>query len=262
MDFFYSIQDLINFSSYWDIILLLLSYLTIIPFIYLIHLINYKVENTKLTYYFEHNYDLKNLITHINEFELLFSKRFENFKNLLEKLDKDSEGNLWLHSEVIDSILLCIKFNGQNRFSIFWNLSDTLLKVIILSLPLIGATIVLISYIYYDVGESVLSFIAVIITLPVLLVLYSYFLKLSIIINKKIGKPLPSLNLAYTALESLVNWNISRSKDKETGEHFYYTTIHKYNNTVNENLHFTNVYVPTSSMIYGNLKEQALGEKK
>ena len=97
--------------------------------------------------------------------------------------------------------------------------------------------------------------------MPVILIVFSWFLKFSQRIFRKRGKPVPALSLASLALDTLINTHIARSFDKNTGDYFYYTRIHKYNNEVNAKSAFSKVYVQTSSDIYGDLKEQAIGEK-
>ena len=131
----------------------------------------------------------------------------------------------------------------------------------ILLLPLIGAIVVLISHIYFGLGGLVMSLVPMIFIMPVILIIFSYFLKFSQKIFRKRGKPFPALSLAFLAVEALINTHIARSFDNKTGDHFYYTKIHENNNEVNSKSGFSKVYVQTSSDIYGNLKEQAIGEK-
>jgi hypothetical protein len=145
--------------------------------------------------------------------------------------------------------------------TVFWDTSDTFLKVIILFLPIIVISIILISNIYFGLSGLVLSFVPMIIILPLILVIFSYFLQFSLYIIRKRGKILPALSLAIFSVDALIDRKVVRSFDKITKEYFYYTEVHKYNNLVNVDSHLRGDYIQTSSSIYGNLNELTLGEK-
>lgn len=253
-----------NLFSYWDIILGILILLILIPFIYIGYLKRLKIPQKNELYHFpgECNANKANeIIDYVEKLENLFGKRFSNFKNLLAQFEKDPAEDKRMHVEVIESIIFCIKLNGQKRWNVFWNLSDSFLKVIILMLPITGVIIVVISEIYFDFTGLVFSIIATIFSLPFILIIFSSFLKLSQYIFRKRGNTLPALSLAYFALDALINFNVSRAYDKKTETYFYYTTIQKYNNLVNDKFGFSSVYIRSSSSILGDLREQALGEK-
>ena len=132
----------------------------------------------------------------------------------------------------------------------------------ILLLPLVVATIVVISNIYYGLGGVIMSLIPMLFIIPVILTTFSNFLRISQNIFRKKGNPIPALSLANLAVEALINTHIIRSFDKDTKEHFYYTRIHKYNNEVNAEIGLlSKVYVRTSSEKYGSMKELTIGEK-
>jgi len=255
-----SISSIKDFVSYFDIMLYLLSLLLLVPFAYLGYLKNRKIHDNKIPYHFKGVYNSKQLIDHVEGLELLFCKRFHRFKKLLEQFGQDSAGDMRKHNEVINSILLCIKLNGRTRLTAFWDLSDIFLKIMILLLPLIGLIVVLISNIYFGLGGLVMSLFAMLFIIPVMLVMFSHFLRIAQYIFGRTSKTVPALSLAFIAIESLINTNVSRSRDDTTGEFFYYTTIHKNNNEVNANTRLSSVYVTTSSMIYGDLKKQALSD--
>ena len=255
-----TIKDLV---SYWDILLFIACMLIVVPFIYIGYLKIHMVTDEQLPYHFGGEYTSKEIIKHVEVLEKAFGKKFSKFKRLIELFDKDTEGDLRKHSEIINSALVCIKFNGRNRLTVFWELSDTMLKVIILLLPLIVATIVFISNIYYGLGGVLMSLIPMVFIVPVILTTFSNFLRISQNIFRKKGNPLPTLSLANLAADALINTHIVRSFDKDSREHFYYTRIHKYNNEVNGEVGFlSNVYVQTSSEIYGSMKELTIGEKQ
>ncbi|HSH19203.1 MAG TPA: hypothetical protein VLA03_02045, partial [Draconibacterium sp.] len=174
---------------------------------------------------------------------------------------KDTEGDLRRHSEIINSALLCIKLNGRKRLTVFWDFSDTILKVMILLLPLIGVIVILISHIYFGVVGLVMSLIPILFIMPFIFIIFSWFLRISQNIFRKNGNPLPALSLAFLAVEALINSHVARSFDNETRDYYYYTRIHKYNNEVNAKSGFSKVYVQTSSEIYGSMKELTIGEK-
>lgn len=253
-----SIKDLV---SYWNVLLFIFCLLVVIPFVYIGYLKNYAVPDKKMLYHFKGEYNAKHIIAYVEELEILFGKRFLKFKKSIEQYDKDTAGDLRKHSEVIDSIILCIKLNGRKRLTVFWDFSDTFLKVIILLLPLIGAVIVLISNTYYGLIGFILSLVSMIFLLPIIPIMFSYFLQYTQYVFRKRGKTLPALSLAFFAMEALLNRNIVRSFNHKTGDYFYYTIIHNYNNLVNAKSGFSDVYVRTGSSIYGNLEEQSLGEK-
>lgn len=253
-----SIKDLV---SYWNVLLFIFCLLVVIPFVYIGYLKNYAVPDKKVLYHFKGEYNAKHIIAYVEELEILFGKRFLKFKKSIEQYDKNTAGDLRKHSEVIDSIILCIKLNGRKRLTVFWDFSDTFLKVIILLLPMVGAVIVLISNTYYGLIGFILSLVSMIFLLPIILIMFSYFLQYTQYVFRKRGKTLPALSLAFFAMEALLNRNIVRSFNHKTGDYFYYTIIHNYNNLVNAKSGFSDVYVRTSSSIYGNLEEQSLGEK-
>ena len=253
-----------NLFSYWDIILGILILFILISFIYIGYLKRLKIPEKNKLYHFEGEYNANktnDIIEYIEKLEILFGKRFSNFKNLLAQFEKDPAEDKRMHVEVIESIIFCIKLNGQKRWNVFWNLSDSFLKVMILMLPITGVIIVVISEIYFDFTGLVFSIIATIFSLPFILIIFSSFLKLSQYIFRKRGNTLPALSLAYFALDALINFNVSRAYDKKTETYFYYTTILEYNNLVNAKFGFSSVYIRSSSSILGDLREQALGEK-
>jgi len=253
-----------NLFSYWDIILCILILFILIPFIYIGYLTRLKIPEKNKLYHFEGEYNANktnDIIGYIEKLEILFGKRFSKFKNLLVQFEKDPTEDKRMHVEVIESILFCIKLNGQKRWNVFWNLSDSFLKAMILMLPITGVIIVIISENFFGLTGLVFSIIATIFSLPFILILFLSFLKLSQYIFRKRGNTLPVLSLAYFALDALINSNVSRAYDKKTETYFYYTTIQKYNNLVNAKFGFSSVYIRSSSSILGDLKEQALSEK-
>lgn len=258
LDSLSSIKDMV---SYWDTILYIVCLLVLGLFVYIVYLKNHTISNKQMPLHFKGEYNTRDIIEHVENLETKFDKKFPRFKKSIKQFDKDSEGDMRKHAEIINSVLLCIKLNGRKRLAVFWDYSDTILKVMILLLPLIGATIVFISQIYFGIVGLVMSLISMIFIMPVILIIFSSFLKLSQNIFRKKGKSCPALSLTFIAVEALINTHIARSFDNKTGHHFYYTKIHKYNNEVNAKSGFSGVYVQTSSDIYGNLKEQAIGEK-
>ncbi len=250
--------------SYWDIIMGILILFILIPFIYIGYLKRLKIPEKNELYHFpgEYNANKANeIIDYVEKLENLFGKRFSNFKNLLAKLEKDPAEDKRMFVEAIESIIFCIKLNGQKRWNVFWNVSDSFLKVMILMLPITGVTIVIISEIYFDFTGLVFSIIATIFSLPFILIIFSSFLKMSQYIFRKRETSLPALSLAYFALDALINSHVSRTYDKKTGTYYYYTTIHKYNDLVNADFKFSSYHIPTSAEILGDLSKQALGEK-
>jgi hypothetical protein len=258
LDSISSIKDMV---PYWDVMLYIVCLLILVPFVYIGYLKNHTIPNKQMPFHFKGEFNARNIIEHVEELEIIFGKKFPTFKKSIEQFDHDSEFDIKKHAEVINSILICIKLNGRKRLTVFWDFSDTILKVMILLLPLIGAIVILISHIYFGLGGLVLSLIPMIFIMPVMLIIFSYFLKFSQKFFRKRGKPNPALSLAYLAMEALINTTITRSFDNKTGDYFYYTKIHENNNEVNSNSGFSKVYVQTSSDMYGNLKEQSKGEK-
>ena len=256
----HSISSVKDFVSYWEILLFVFSLLMVVPFVYIGYLKHHRIPEEKLPYHFKGEYTAKDIIAYIEGLEILFGKRFLRFRKSLEQYDKDSAGDLSKHAEVIDSIIFCIQLNGRRRWTVFWDASDTFLKVIILLFPIIGVFVIIISDIYFDVAGLLLSWIPVIISMPVMLIIFSWFLQFSQYIIKRRGKSVPALSLAFFAVEALINSHVERSFDHKTGNYFYYTTIHQYNNLVNARFGFSSVSVPTSSSIYGNLMEQAISD--
>lgn len=253
-----------NLFSYWDIILGILILFILIPFIYIGYSKRLKIPEKNKLYHFDREFNANktnDIVEYVEKLEILFEKGFSNFKNLLAQVEKDPAEDKRMHVEVIESIIFCIKLNGQNRLHVFWNLSDSFLKVLILMLPIVGIFIVFISEIYFDLTGLVFSIIATIFSLPFALIIFSSFLKLSQYIFRKRGNTLPALSIAHFALDALINSNVSRAYDKKTETYFYYITIQKYNNLANEKLGFSSVYIRSSSSILGDLKLLALGEK-
>jgi len=253
-----------NLISYWDIILGILILFILIPFIYIGYLKRLEIPEENKLYHFEGEYDANkanDIIEYVEKLEILFGKRFSNFKNSLAQFEKDPAEDKRMYVEVIESIIFCIKLNGRKRWNVFWNLSDSFLKVMILMLPITGVIIVIISEIYFDYTGLVFSIIATIFCLPFILIIFSSFLKMSQYIFRKKGTTSPALSLAYFALDALINSYVSRAYDKKTETYYYYTTIHKYNDLVNADFIFSSYHIPTSAEILGDLSKQALGEK-
>ena len=257
-----SVSTLKDLVSYSDILLYIACMLIVVPFAYIGYLRIHIVPEEHLPFHFGGEYAAKDIIKHVEGLETTFAKKFPKFKRLVELFDKDTEGDLRKHSEIINSVLLCIKFNGRRRLVVFWNSSDIMLKFIIFLLPLVIATIVFTSNIYYGLGGLIMSLVPMVFIVPLILTIFSNFLRISQNIHRRRGNPIPALSLASLALEALINFNIARSFDNETGDHYYYTIIHKYNNDVNGKFGFSNVHVKTSSEIYGSMKELAIGKNK
>jgi len=250
--------------SYWDIILGILSLFILIPFVYIGYLKRLRIPEKNEIYYFPGEYnanEANDIIKYIEKLEISFGKRFSNFKNLLVKFEKDPAEDKRMYVETVESILFCIQLNGQKRWKVFWNVSDNFLKALIFMLPIIGVIIVIISEIYFDFTGLVFCIIATIFSLPFILIIFSSFLKISQNIFRKKGTSLPALSLANFALDALINSHVSRAYDKKTGNYYYYTTIHKYNDLVNADFKFSSYHIPTSGEILGDLSKQALGEK-
>ncbi len=250
--------------SYWDIIMGILILFILVPFIYIGYLKRLKIPEKNELYYFPGVYNANkanDIIEYVEKLENLFGKRYSNFKNLLAKLEKDPAEDKRMFVEAIESIIFCIKLNGQSRWNVFWNISDNFLKIMIFMLPITSVIIVIISEIYFDFTGLVFSIIATIFSLPFILIIFSSFLKMSQYLFRKKGTTLPALSLAYFALDTLINSHVSRAYDKKTGTYYYYTTIHKYNDLVNADFKFSSYHIPTSAEILGDLSKQALGEK-
>ena len=255
-----SISTIKDFVSYWDILIGILCMLIIVPFIYIGFLRSRTIPQNQLHLHFKGQYNAKDIIDHVEELESTLNKKFSKFKTLIELVDSETERGIRTHSEIINSIVLCIKLNGRKRLTVFWDSSDGVLKVLILLLPLISALIVIVSNIYFGLSGLIMSLIPMAFFIPVVLIIFSSFLKISQNIFRKKGRSIPALSLAFIALEALINTHIARSFDNETKQHFYYTKIHKYNNEVNSDTGFSKVYIRTSSEIYGSLEELTNGK--
>ncbi|MBV5281522.1 MAG: hypothetical protein JZU53_03715 [Paludibacter sp.] len=250
--------------SYWDIILSILILFILIPFIYIGYLKRLEIPEENKLYHFEGEYDANkanDIIEYIKKLEILFGKRFSNFKNLLVQFERDPAEDKRMYVEVIESIIFCIKLDGRKRWNVFWNLSDSFLKVMLLMLPITGVIIVIISEMYFNFTGLVFSIIAMVFCFPFILIIFSSFLKMSQYIVRKKGTSLPALSIAYFALDALINSYVSRAFDKKSETYYYYTTIHKYNDLVNAGFKFSSYHILTSSEIVGDLQKQALGEK-
>ena len=101
-----TIKDIV---SYWDILLFIACMLIVVPFVYIVYLKIHIVPDEKLPYHFGGEYTATEIIKHVEGLEITFGKKFSKFKRLIELFDKDTEGNLRKHSEIINSALLCIK---------------------------------------------------------------------------------------------------------------------------------------------------------
>lgn len=252
-----------NLLSYWDIIQGVLVLFVLVPFIYIGYLKRLQISEKNQLYHFPGEYDANKsdeIIAYVEKLETLFGRSFSNFKNLLVKFEKNPAEDKRMYVEAIDSIIFCIKLNGQRRWNVFWSVSDNFLKIMICMLPIIGVIIVTISDIYFGFVGFVFSIIATIFSLPFILILFSSFLKMFLYIFRKRGAIIPALSLAYFALDALINSHVSRAYDEKTGTYYYYSTIHKYNNLVNEYFKFSNYHILTSSEILGDLDKQALSD--
>jgi hypothetical protein len=253
-----------DFFSYWDIILGILILFVLIPFIYIGYLKRLKISEKKELYHFPGKYDANkanDIIDYIEKLESLFGKKYTRFKNLLVKFEKDPTEDKRVYVEAIESIIFCIKLNGERRWKVFWSISDSFLKILIFMLPITSIIIVIISEMYFDLTGLVFSIIATIFSWPFILIIFSSFLKISQNIFRKKGISLPALSLAYFALDALINSHVSRAYDKKTETYYYYTTIHKHNELANADFKFSSYHIPTSGEILGDLSKQALGEK-
>nr|WP_319401742.1 hypothetical protein [uncultured Carboxylicivirga sp.] len=218
---------------YWTILLNTLYVFILIPFIFIAYLgINQIPDNLEI-YHFSGEYSAENIIKYIESFENRFAKKYTNFKKSIEKCGKDSKAEIENYSEAIDNNLFCIKLNGGKRLQVFWDCSDWFLKTLLLSLPIVGIILVVISYLYFSLTGLILSIVSLLIIIPVYLILLSSMLSFFRYILRIIHREQPALSVAKFALESITNFNVKRAFDNKKREYFYYSTIHKYNNQVN-----------------------------
>lgn len=249
--------------SYWDIIWIILTLFLLIPFVYIGYLKRLKLPEKKELYHFSGVYNGNKsieIITYVEKLENLFGKKFYKFKNLLSQIEKDPTTDKRMYIEAVESILFCIKLNGQKRWNVFWKLSDSFLKILIGMLPIVAVFIVIISKIYFDFTGLVFSIILTVFCVPFILIFFTSFLKIWQYIFQKKGISLPALSIAYIALDALINSQVSRDYDKISESYYYYSTIHKYNNLVNKDFKFGNNHIATSSEILGDLKNIAIGD--
>lgn len=248
--------SLTNISmSYWDIMLYVSSLLVVVSFIYLVYINIITIPDEHNIYIFSGEYNAKNIIEYIEKLESLFNRRFPKFKKSIEQCDKDTAGNIEKYSEIINSNLFCIKLNGRKRLTVFWTYSDVFLKIIILFLPIVVAFIVFISDIYYGLSGLILSIALLIFIIPLMMIMFFYFLEFSQYIFRKIGKDVSRLSLTLFAIDALINRNVERTHDTKTGDNFYYSIMNKYNNLVNSHTFLTGYYIKQNNPICSILEE-------
>ena len=218
---------------YWTILLNTFYVFIVTPFVFIGYLRIYKMPSHFDIYHFRGEYNVENIIKFIENFEDKFAKKFPNFKKSIENCGKDSGEEFGNYSEAINNNLFCIKLNGKKRIQVFWDCSNWFLKALILSLPIIGIILVVISSLYFNLTGLILSIVSLLILIPVYLTFLSYILSFFKYIFRITHNDLPALSVAQLALESIINFNVKRAFDSKKREYFYYSTIHKYNNGVN-----------------------------
>ncbi len=251
----FTITSIKNSMTYWEILLDILYIFLLTPLVYLAYLRFFERPDKFKPYYFKGEYNANSIIDYIEKLEVLLQKSFPKFKNSIVKCNEDSSGNIGLYAEAIDSNIFCIKLNGKKRLTVFWNFSDSFLKVIILLLPIIGALIVFVSYIYWGVVGLVFSIVLQIFIMPLMLVFFSYLLQFCQYIFRKVGTDVFALNISLFAVEALINRNVVRTYDKKIGDYFYYSIITKYNNLVNVRSDITGVFSNPNSAISGIIND-------
>lgn len=218
--------------AYWDILKVILGFYTVSPFVYIIYLRLHSKKND--LYHFKGEYIATDIVNYIEKMEVAFDKKYPNFKTSIKECEINSEDGLYDYSEAINNNLFCIKLNGRKRFRAFWDCSDKYLKIIILSIPIVGIALVVISNLYFGITGLVLSLIALLIAIPIYFTLLSWCLKFFRFLFKVLHLDVPAISASYFSLESIINRNAERAFDSQKGEYFYYSTIHKYNNLVND----------------------------
>lgn len=218
---------------YWTILFNTMYVFIVIPFVFIAYLRVYQIPEYLEIYHFRGEYNAKSIIKYIENFEDKFAKKFPNFKKTIENCGKDSGEEFENYSEAINNNLFCIKLNGRRRVRVFWDCSNWFLKALILSLPITGIILVVISYLSFNLTGLILSLVALLILIPVYLTFLSYILSFFKYIFRITHRELPALSVAHFAIESIINTNVKRAFDNDKREYFYYSTIHKYNNEVN-----------------------------
>jgi hypothetical protein len=246
---------------YWAILLNTLYVFIVIPFVFIAYQGIKQIPNELEIYLFRGDYNAENIIKYIESFENRFGKKYTNFKKSIEKCSKDSGVEIENHSETIDNNLFCIKLNGRKRLQVFWDCSDWFLKTFLLSLPIIGIILIVISYHYFNLTGLILSMVSLLIIIPLYLIFISSMLSFFRYIFRILHREQPALSITKFALESIINFNVKRAFDNKKREYFYYSTIHMYNNEVNANAFQRKDYIdPNPFTINGVIDDYSLQE--
>lgn len=204
-------------------IILLLLIACILPFIYVLSL-TFLSENKKMSaFYFDGDYNLKNLLTFIDNLESQFHKKFTIFKKSLIKIDKLSKGKLYKHSLIIDKSIIYIILNNQKRLFVFWKFSDIFLKSILLFLIIIGSMILFMVYFIGGVISLIFFLMACMFLFYAYLNFITYLISIYSIFLRKKNKRTDALSLALIAIKSLTIFNLKSKYNPEDQKYFYYS---------------------------------------
>ncbi|MCT4591632.1 MAG: hypothetical protein N4A71_27670 [Carboxylicivirga sp.] len=218
---------------YWAILLNTMYVFIALPFIFIVYLRLHPMPDHLEIYHLRGEYNAESIIKYIENFEDKFAKKFPNFKQTIKNCGKEAGDEFDNYSEAINNNLFCIKLNGRKRMQVFRDCSNWFLKALVLSLPITGIILLVLSYLFFNLTGLMLSLVPLVLLIPIYLTLLSSILSIFKYLFRITGKEIPVISVAQFALQSITNFNVKRAFDNKKKEYFYYSTIHMYNNDVN-----------------------------
>lgn len=127
----------------------------LLPIIYLVFLRYRKVPERFSHFYFEGEYTVDNVISHVDQIEQVYQRNYPKFKRQIRKYNFISKKYLMKYSDKIDRRLFCCHLKGEKRFKAFFKWADPMLYFILAYL--LGIQLLFTAMILFNVG--VLEFI-------------------------------------------------------------------------------------------------------
>lgn len=199
----------------------IILFILFLPFIYAFVVTRRKVPEEYSIYYYEGEVSSENIISQIEKLELALNKKHNKLKRFVSKLKKLNKKQFSRYESLLERSLFVIKLNGENRYKVFWRMSDPFFKLILLGLFIVMISI---SVILLNESYFLASFIFTIFAFSTVLFLIRFlvaFLGVYEYALRKKGKSISGISISIFAINALIKGGITKKINPKTGLYTY-----------------------------------------